>query len=175
VHAAITTTGESEIESVFRAYYGRLTGLISRVVRDRARAEEIAVKVILKFSRTRVAADRIEPWLLRAAATAAIDELRRRERRGRRESWFGFFAKPPSTPHESLAAADGVARVRAVLATLPARAAELLLLRADGASYEEVAVALEMNAASVGTTLRRAQEQFRKEYVARYGERTVGG
>jgi DNA-directed RNA polymerase specialized sigma24 family protein len=51
----------------------------------------------------------------------------------------------------------------------------MLLLRADGASYDEVAAALEMNAASVGTTLRRAQEQFRKEYVALYGERTLGG
>lgn len=171
----MTTTGEIDIESVFRTYYGRLTGLISRVVRDRARAEEIAVEVILKWSRARVPAGHAEPWLLRAAATAAIDELRRRERRGRREKWFGLFAKPPSTPHEELAASDEVARVRAVLAKLPPRTAEMLLLRADGASYEEVAAALEMNAGSVGTTLRRAQEQFRKEYVARYGERTLGG
>lgn len=175
MHAAITASGELDIESVFRTYYGRLTGLISRVVRDRARAEEIAVEVILKFARARVAADRAEPWLLRAAATAAIDELRRRERRGRRESWFGFLSKPPATPHDAWASADEVGRVRAVLAKLAPRAAEMLLLRADGASYEEVAAALEMNAASVGTTLRRAQEQFRKEYVALYGERTLGG
>jgi RNA polymerase sigma-70 factor (ECF subfamily) len=175
VHAAITASGELDIESVFRTYYGRLTGLISRVVRQRARAEEIAVEVILKWSRSGVAADRTEPWLLRAAAAAAIDELRRRERRWRRESWFGFLSKTPATPYEAMAAADEVSRVRAVLAKLAPRAAEMLLLRADGASYDEVAAALEMNAASVGTTLRRAQEQFRKEYVALYGERTLGG
>mgnify|MGYP003332083978 CR=1 FL=1 len=162
--------GEPELESAFRVYYPRIAGLVARVVRDRARAEELAVDIIWRHG-----APVDEPRLLRSAVNAAIDELRRRERRGRREKWFGLFAKPPSTPHEDLAASDEVARVRAVLAKLPPRTAEMLLLRADGASYEEVAAALEMNAASVGTTLRRAQEQFRKEYVARYGERTLGG
>ena len=47
--------------------------------------------------------------------------------------------------------------------------AELLLLRSDGLSYEEVASALELNPGSVGTLLGRAQRAFRKEYLKRYG------
>jgi RNA polymerase sigma-70 factor (ECF subfamily) len=57
-----------------------------------------------------------------------------------------------------------------VLAALDARQAELLVLRSGGLSYTEIAAALEMNPASVGTLLARAQQAFRKEFVQRYGE-----
>jgi RNA polymerase sigma-70 factor (ECF subfamily) len=46
-----------------------------------------------------------------------------------------------------------------------------LLLRNQGFSYEEIASALHLNPASVGTLLSRAQMAFRKEYVKRYGEK----
>jgi RNA polymerase sigma-70 factor, ECF subfamily len=60
--------------------------------------------------------------------------------------------------------------VRAVLACMSARQAELVLLRSSGLSYEEVAAALRLNPSSVGTLLSRAHQAFRKEYVQRYGE-----
>ena len=59
-----------------------------------------------------------------------------------------------------------------MLAAIDFRTAELLLLRSDGLSYEELASALEMNPKSVGSLLSRAQETFRKEYIKRYGKRT---
>ena len=58
-----------------------------------------------------------------------------------------------------------------MLAVIQPRQAELLLLRSDGLSYAEIAAALEMNPASVGTMLARAQAAFRKEYEKRYGTR----
>jgi len=48
--------------------------------------------------------------------------------------------------------------------------AELLILRSDGFTYEEIAMALKLNPASVGTLLNRAEEAFRKAYVKRYGQ-----
>ena len=57
-----------------------------------------------------------------------------------------------------------------MLAVIDPRYAELLLLRGDGMSYEELASALELNEASVGTFLSRARDAFRQEYVKRYGE-----
>ena len=60
--------------------------------------------------------------------------------------------------------------MRQVLATLDPRQAGLLLLRSSGLSYGELADALEINPASVGTLLSRAQQAFRKEYIKRYGE-----
>ena len=56
-----------------------------------------------------------------------------------------------------------------LLAMLPVGDA-LLLLRADGLSYDETAAALNLNPSSVGTLLARARQAFRKEYVKRYGE-----
>ena len=57
-----------------------------------------------------------------------------------------------------------------MLASLKTRDAELLLLRNDGHTYDEIAEILDLNAASVGTLLSRAQQAFRKEYIKRYGD-----
>lgn len=57
-----------------------------------------------------------------------------------------------------------------MLAALRPRQAEMLLLRLEDLSYEELASALDLNPASVGTLLSRAQEAFRKEYIKKYGE-----
>jgi RNA polymerase sigma-70 factor (ECF subfamily) len=48
--------------------------------------------------------------------------------------------------------------------------AELLVLRSDGFSYDEIAHVLKLNPSSIGTLLRRAEEGFRKAYVKRYGQ-----
>ena len=65
-------------------------------------------------------------------------------------------------------------QVRQTLAVLRERQAELLILRASGLSYEELATALGLNPASVGTLIGRAQQAFRKEYVKLYGTRRNG-
>ena len=44
------------------------------------------------------------------------------------------------------------------------RERSLLLLRAEGFSYREIARALELNEGSVGTLLARAQRSFRVKY-----------
>lgn len=41
-----------DIEAIFRAQYARLARVIASVIRDPARAEELAVEVLLKWSRT---------------------------------------------------------------------------------------------------------------------------
>jgi RNA polymerase sigma-70 factor, ECF subfamily len=57
-----------------------------------------------------------------------------------------------------------------VLAAVAPRQGELLALRSQGLSYDELASVLNLNPASVGTLLSRAQKAFRKEYIKRYGE-----
>jgi RNA polymerase sigma-70 factor, ECF subfamily len=159
-----------DLEAIFRAQYGRIARVIARVVRDHARAEELAVEVFLKLWRNeRAQGENAEGWLYRVAVRAGLDELRRQARRARYESLIGFV--PGSlTPEEIHTAAEEQERVRLVLSAVEPRQAELLLLRSDGLSYEEVASALNLNPASVGTLLSRAQQAFRKEYIKRYGE-----
>src|ERR1700733_14095284 len=76
-----------DIETVFRVQYGRVARVIGRVVRDPARAEELAVEVFLKLWRTPKAQGKnVEGWLYRVAVRKGLDELRRRTRRSHYES-----------------------------------------------------------------------------------------
>jgi RNA polymerase sigma-70 factor (ECF subfamily) len=159
-----------DIETVFRAQYGRIARVIARVVRDPARAEELAVEVFLKLWRNRRAqGEKANGWLYRSAVRMGLDELRRQERRARYERLLGLGNRV-RTPEQIRTTAEEGERVRLVLSSMNKRYAELLVLRSDGLSYEEAASALELNPASVGTLLSRAQEMFRKEYIKRYGQ-----
>ena len=165
-------SGETQfdLETIFAAHYGRIARVIAKVIRDPARAEELAVEVFLKWSRNRNAQGATaEGWLYRTAVRISLDELRRRTRRSRYESLAGLFRAAP-TPEQIRTSQEEHERVRLVLAALNPRQAELLLLRSDGLTYEELASALALNPSSVGTLLSRAQQAFRREYTKRYGE-----
>ena len=97
-----------------------------------------------------------------------LNELRSGRRRLRYEA---LTEAPPDalTPEEVHAAAEERDQVRQTLAVLRERQAELLILRASGLSYDELAAALGLNRASVGTLIARAQQAFRKEYIQLYG------
>jgi len=159
-----------DFESAFHAYYGRIARVIARVIRDPGRAEELAVEVLWKFWRTpRAHGEQAGGWLHRTAVRTSLNELRRKVRGSRHESLSDTLPEA-RTPEELRAGREEQEHVRTVLAALDPRQAELLLLRSSGLSYEEVAAALELNPASVGTLLSRAQQAFRKEFVKRYGE-----
>ena len=75
-------------------------------------------------------------------------------------------------PERQLATRFGIthAAVRRVLAGLPQKQSELLLLRHAGLSYRELAEALGMAPGSVGTLLARAEAAFEKAYRAQEGQ-----
>jgi len=159
-----------DIEATFREQYERVARVIARVVRDPARAEELAVEVFLKlWTNKQAQGDRTQGWLYRVAVRMGLDELRRQTRRTRYERLLGFGGGV-QTPEDIRRATEEQERVRLVLGVINRRHAELLLLRSDDFSYDEVASALDLNPASIGTLLSRAQQAFRKEYIKRYGE-----
>jgi RNA polymerase sigma-70 factor, ECF subfamily len=160
--------GRPDIEEVFHAQYGRVARVIAGVIRDPARAEELAVEVLLKWSRKAKAQnENLDAWLYRTAVRVGLNELRHRTRRERYERVFSLLRTTP-TPEEILLKRDEQRRVDVVLSALDSRQAELLLLRSQDLSYDELASALDLNPASVGTFLSRAQRAFRKEYIRRY-------
>lgn len=165
-----------DLEAVFYAQYARLVRVIAAVIKDPARAEDLAVEVFLKWSRTPAAqGENAEGWLYRASVRAGLDELRRKNRRSRYEGLLGFLtsrtAAGPPMPDELFAAQEEQQRVRLVLSVIQPKQAELLVLQSHGLSYDELAGALDLNPASIGTLLSRAQQAFRKEYVRRYEKR----
>ncbi len=159
-----------EFDSFFAANYARVARLIARVVKDPARAEELAVDVFCKLWRNpRILGEQPEAWIYRIAVRAGLDELRRQIRQSRYEGLLAILHRTP-TPEQLHAASEEQERVRGVLAALKPTQAEILILRSNDLSYEELASALNLNPASVGTLIRRAQEAFRKEYIKHYGK-----
>lgn len=158
-----------DFEATFRAQYEPVARVIARVVKNHARAEELAVEVFLKFWQSPEAhGENAEGWLYRTAVRKGLDELRHRTRRNRYERMLGLVKSVP-TPEDVRSSTEEQENVRAVLACMDARPAELLVLRSHGLSYQELAAALELNFGSIGTLLSRAQNAFRKEYTKRYG------
>ena len=159
-----------DFEAVFRVQYVRVSKVIARVVGDPAKAEEIAAEVLWKFSRTpRAQGPNAGGWLYRAATRMGLDELRKQLRREKYERLFDWIPIT-RTPEEVHFENEDQRRVRAILSRMKERQAQLLILRSEGLIYEEIASALNLNPASIGTLLRRAEELFRREYVRRYGK-----
>jgi RNA polymerase sigma-70 factor (ECF subfamily) len=164
-----------DLETIFYAQYERISRVIAGVTRDPARAEELAVEVFLKWSRSPEAqGDKAPGWLYRTAVRTGLNELRHQTRRSRFEGLFGFAisgpTRQPATPEDVRAAKEDQEKVRLVLSVMKKRQAELLVLHSHGFSYDELASTLDLNPASVGTLLSRALQAFRKEYIERYGE-----
>jgi RNA polymerase sigma-70 factor (ECF subfamily) len=165
-----TQAAPADFEALFHAHHQRIARVIARVIRDPGRAEEIAVEVFWKFWRNPKAhGENAAGWLYRAAVRLSLNELRRHGRAVRNEG-LSVIGPEPADPERVRAATEEQEHVRAVLAAIQPRQAELLLMRGTGLRYEEMATALELNPASIGTLISRAQQAFRKEYVRRYGE-----
>jgi RNA polymerase sigma-70 factor (ECF subfamily) len=162
-------------DDIFREHYPRVTGMLARLTGDRAQAEEIAADVFCKLSRRQGMLqhrDHWTPWLYRVATNAGLDALRSNARRKRREEFAGN-----QRPHTGEANAlddmlrqERCVRVRDVLGSLKPREAQMLLLRANGLAYRELAETLGIQPASVGTLLARAEAEFERRFRARYGE-----
>src|SRR5689334_7562877 len=89
-----------DIETIFHAQYERIARVIARVLRDPGRAEELAVEVFLKWSRTPAAqGENAQAWLYRVAVRSGLDELRRDARREQRERLLRFW-EPSPTPED---------------------------------------------------------------------------
>ncbi|MEO8632180.1 MAG: sigma-70 family RNA polymerase sigma factor [Chloroflexota bacterium] len=152
-------------EDLFRREYPRVVAIARRVVANGDEAEDVAQDVFVSFYRRHPAeAQYAPPWLYAAAAHTALNVLRSRERRGKRDAVEALRRDAQSPdPADAAETAETRSEVRAALTRLPERSAALLVLRYSGLSYEEIAAALGLRQSSIGTLLRRAEDAFRKE------------
>jgi RNA polymerase sigma-70 factor (ECF subfamily) len=162
---------DREFEQAFAEHYARVYGVLVRLVGDRAEAEDLAVETFWRlWERAPARWDNLGGWLYRVALRLGYNALRGARRRQQYEESAGRDALEQSTPPDPARAAEQAeerARVRTVLALLPERDAQLLILRHTGLSYQEVAAALGVAPSSVGTLLARAEAQFEKLYTER--------
>jgi RNA polymerase sigma-70 factor (ECF subfamily) len=160
-----------DFDSLFDAFYRRLARLLYRVTGDTGRAEEIAAEAFWRlYRKPPPTKTNLEGWLYRTGVRLALDQHRKQRRRTRYEALASMFGIARN-PQQALEQNEERMRVTQTSAALKAEQTTLIHLRGEGLSYAEIAAALNLNPASVGTSLARAEQAFRKEYVKRYGER----
>lgn len=156
---------EAAFETLVRANADAVFGLVLRRVGDRARAEDLAQETFLRAwrgRRGRRPEGNPKAWLLAIAANVVRDDARRRRRRPVESG-----DPPPERarggedPAERVEVAEGVERLRAALAQLPANHREMFLLRErDGLSYAEIATVMRCPIGTVMSGLARARERL---------------
>jgi RNA polymerase sigma-70 factor (ECF subfamily) len=172
---AAPRTGEW-FEALFREHYPRVVGLLARLTGDPGQAEEIASDVFSKLARRLillVGREDVAAWVYRVATNAGLDAVRANARRRRKEeaaSRERWRTGSEDGALDSLLREERGARVRAVLAGMKPRDAQVLLLRSSGMAYREIALALGVQPSSVGTILARAERDFERRYRARHGD-----
>jgi RNA polymerase sigma-70 factor (ECF subfamily) len=162
---ATPRTDDESFETLFRAEYARVAGIANRVLMDQHEAEDVAQEVFVDFHRLHSASAQYAPaWLHRAAAHAALNRLRGARRRQRREvTQAAEEGDRVLDPQKLFEVSEDRRQVREALARLAPKPAAVLVLRASGLSYSEVAQALGVGIGQVGTLLRRAEASLRKE------------
>jgi RNA polymerase sigma-70 factor (ECF subfamily) len=159
-------------QSAFAHFYDSTSrtvyGIVLRVVRDRAQAEEVAQEVYVEAW---TAAPRFDPslgsptgWLNTIAHRKAVDRVRSSQRNQAREQRH-FDAEMRQTSVDTsdiVVAQDESSRVRKALEQLPeAQRTAVRLAYFEGRSYREVAEFLELPLGTVKTRIRDAMKRLR--------------
>jgi len=161
------STFRGEVTALFNVHFRRLHRFLNRLSADSELAADLAQEAFVKLYRRGSLPDAPEAWLISVAMNLLRNmqsgRVRRRRlltiTRGERAHSDG-----PPLPDDALESADVRRRVRAVLDSLPERDRHLLLLRAEGYSYRDLARSLQLNEGSVGVLLARAKRAFREAY-----------
>src|SRR5215471_16633516 len=153
---------DAEFRAVFVQRYSQIVGILMRLLGDPSGAEEIANDVFLRlYRRPGLRIDgKVGGWLYRTATNLGIDALRASARRRKYEADGGQVGNEGTrtNPLNDLLREEECRRVRAVLALLKSAHSRLLILRAWGLSYKELAGTLEVKTSGIGTMLNRAEE-----------------
>jgi RNA polymerase sigma-70 factor (ECF subfamily) len=139
---------------------------VYRIVGNQADADECFQEAFLaawEVSR-RQQIQHTRALLVRLATARAVDRLRHRRRRTLRQKnadWETVAGHEPM-PSQSAEDAELSERLRAALARLAPRQAEVFCLHSlDGLSYQEIAAQMAITVQSVGVLLHRARKQLR--------------
>lgn len=167
-----------DVDRLFREYHTPLVRYLTRRLGDRDWAEEVAQETFVRALRqTELTNERA--WLFAVATNLVRDEARKDSRRRRHlellraEAEAESIVEPPVTAQER---AEDRAMARKAIEALTERDREALLMREEGLDYEEIATALGLSTASVGTTLSRARRRLVEAYEAlRAGQERSAG
>jgi RNA polymerase sigma factor (sigma-70 family) len=156
---------EGDFRAAFTTRFPELIRYLYRLSGDAALASDIAQETFVRlYQRGEMPGD-ARAWLVTVAHNLFRDERRRAGRRrhllAQRDPAHTMGDEPPA-PDAALECDERRQAVQAALNQLSERDRRLLLLRHEGYSYRELAAALSLVDASVGTLLARARSTFRR-------------
>lgn len=162
----------TSIEQLFAEYHQSLLRMLYRRTGDRDRAEDIAQEVFTRALAT--PPDNPRPWLFAVALNLVRDDGRRSVRQGRRLQLLKaeHDGAAPS-PDLELERKEKSAKVERALATLRDIDREVLLLKAEGFDYDEIAATTGLAKGAIGTTIARARRRLVEAYRAEEMDRHV--
>ena len=155
----------------------RVLGQATRMLTDRAEAEDVTQDVMLRLWRVapewRQGEARVATWLYRVTANLCTDRLRRRRGVGLDE-----VAEPPDPAPSVVDRMQGEMRLRALsdaLAALPERQAQAVALRhLEGLSNPEIAEVMEIGVEAVESLTARGKRALAAALKGRKEERGYG-
>jgi RNA polymerase sigma-70 factor (ECF subfamily) len=160
------------IADLYAQYHESLVRMLYRRTGDHDRAEDLAHEV---FSRALTAPpDNPRPWLFAVALNLVRDDGRRAVRQGRRLQLLRSEG-PTSSPDPAaeLEHTQRTAAVQAALDELSERDREVLLLKAEGFNYDEIAATTGLAKGAIGTTIARARRRLVEAYREQEKDRHV--
>ncbi len=151
------------IEDLFAEYYPGILRMLIRRTGDRDRAEDLAAETFARAFAT--PPNNPRPWLFAVALNLVREDGRRSVRQGRRlELLKAEQTGLTETPDEEFDRNERTGRLREALAKLSERDREVLLLKAEGFDYDEIATTTGLAKGAIGTTLARARKRLVEAY-----------
>lgn len=164
----------SRFDAAYRDMAPRVLAVVTRVVGDRAEAEDVVQEAFLRLDGQPVLdqpADEIAAWLHRVALNLAFNRVRDTRRWRDRAAVGGrLHATHAAEPLAEVLRTEERDSVRTSLALLNAKQRDCLLLRHSGYAYAEIAQIVGIPMGSVGTTLARAERAFAEHHAAAQGD-----
>lgn len=160
------------VAELFAAHFHRLYRCLDRLSGEPDLAADVVQEAFVRLYARGSLPARPEAWLISVALNLFRNAAAARSRRSRLLNPAraeALHSDPPRDPDDAGGSPELRARVRAALDRLSEREQQLLLLRAEGYSYRDLASALALNEASVGTLLARAVRAFRTAWEERTG------
>lgn len=149
---------------LFQANHDRLFRFLARQCDDADLASDLVQEAFVRLYARGALPDTPEAWLISVASNLFRNARTQRSRRRRLltpQRGEHSLGDGSPAPDAAAGAREQRERVRDALRHLSERERQLLLLRAEGYSYREMADALDLNEASIGTLLARAKQAFR--------------
>jgi len=153
-----------DFDDLFERLYPSLYRYLHRLTGDADVAEDIAQETFVRLLRQQLPEEEIRPWLFTVAMNLVRDRARKNERRQRLLGGAPTMVSVEMRADDRVEQAEQIESVRVALQKLSERDRQLLLMREEGFKYEEIAAAVGVAPASVGTLIARALKRFIKAY-----------